>query len=269
MFRSLPALALAALASCSTLEVPGEVAAVAGPAEARAVLDRATRQNRDPWGSVREVRVGYDGEWTGVVARLQPVLVDKEHRKTSRERYQPRQRRIEQTHSGPSGVKRVVRDGRSVEVIFEDRADAGGSASEEERAAAALVADAYQIFLFGPSFLLAEGVELERLAAKELGGETCDRIQGRLRPGLGFAAEDRFIAWIGRDSGRMHRIQFTIDGLASTRGADVDVTFSGFERLADGREWPTRFVEYVHRPVFVKAHEWRMTSLEVDGRKLK
>ncbi len=238
------------------------------PAAARALLDRAAKRNRDPWNSLREVRVGYDGEWTGIVKRLQPVLVDAEHRKSSQERYQPRQRRIEQTHRGPAGVKRVVRDGRSVEVVFKHQGENRGPASEEERAAAALVADAYQVFLFGPSYLNAEAEELEQLAAKELGGELCDRIQGRLRPGLGFAAEDRFIAWIGRDSGRMHRFQFTIDGLASTRGADVDVTFSGFERLADGREWPTRFVEYVHRPVFVKAHEWEMTSLEVDGRKL-
>lgn len=265
MLRPLALLAALSLVSCSTLEVPGSARPVAGAAGAGQVLARAVTVNGDPWGSVREVQVGYEGEWTGVVRRLQPVLVDAGFRKESTERYLPRRGRIEQTHRGPAGTKEVVRQGRAVEVEFGGR----GPASEEERAAAALVADAYRVFLFGPSYLKAEAEGLGLLSPRELGGETCDRIQGRLRPGLGMAAEDRFIAWIGRQSGRMHRLQFTIDGLASTRGADVDVTFSGFERLADGREWPTHFVEYVHRPVFVKAHEWWMHSLVVDGRRLK
>jgi len=66
---------------------------------------------------------------------------------------------------------------------------------------------------------------------------------------------------------RLRRLQFTIEGLASTRGADVDVTFSEFWEAPDGSVWPGRFVEWVKRPVLVEAHEWWMTSLTVDGRK--
>jgi hypothetical protein len=63
----------------------------------------------------------------------------------------------------------------------------------------------------------------------------------------------------------MRRLQFTLNGLDSTRGADVDVTFSDFHKAADGSVWPRTFVEYIQRPLRAKAHEWRMNSLKLDG----
>jgi len=98
-----------------------------------------------------------------------------------------------------------------------------------------------------------------------LDGERCHLIAGRLSPGFGNSAEDHFIAWIGRDSSLMRRFQFTLNGLDSTRGADVDVTFSDFRKAADGSVWPGNFVEYIQRPLLAKAHQWRMTSLRLDG----
>lgn len=140
---------------------------------------------------------------------------------------------------------------------------------EPRRDASALVADAYTAFLFGSSWLMAHGEDLAVLSPAELEGVPCVRVQGRLKPGFGFSEEDRFIAWIDAESKLLRRLQFTIEGLESTRGADVDVTFSEFWTAKDGSVWPGRFIEWVQRPVLVKAHDWRMTALEVDGRVLK
>ncbi|MGB6219616.1 hypothetical protein [Haloferula sp.] len=231
------------------------------------MLKRSTDATGDLWKRYQEVEVSYDGDWTGLVKRLQPDLVDAEFRKSSREIYEPRSRVVKQWHRGPGGTKTVIRTPGKVEVNYEDVGDK--AVTEEIRDASALVADAYTAFLFGASFLLEEGQSLELLKEEELGGEVCDRVQGRLSPGFGFSEEDRFVVWIGRDSGWMRRLQFTIDGLASTRGADVEVSFFDHWQAKDGSIWPGRFVEWVERPVHVKAHEWWMTALEVDGKRLK
>jgi hypothetical protein len=90
-------------------------------------------------------------------------------------------------------------------------------------------------------------------------------IAGRLSPGFGNSGEDHFIAWLGCDSSLMRRFQFTLNGLDSTRGADVDVTVADFRKAAEGTVWPGNFVESIQRPLLAKAHQWRMTSLKLDG----
>lgn len=253
--------------SCSSLEVPGKGRPEAGSRQAKMVLKRSTDATGNLWQRYQEVEVSYEGEWTGVVKRLQPDLVDGEFRKSSREIYEPRSRVVKQWHLGPGGKKSVIRTPGKVEVSYEAMGEK--EVTEEVQNAAALVADAYTAFLFGASFLLEKGQSLELLKEEELDGEICDLVQGRLSPGFGFSEEDRFIAWIGRESGWMRRLQFTIEGLASTQGADVEVSFFDHWQAQDGSTWPGHFVEWVERPVHVKAHEWRMTALKGDGKRLK
>ena len=136
-------------------------------------------------------------------------------------------------------------------------------------AAAALVADAYTVFLFGPSWLVGQGRDLTLLEARLIDGERCDLVAGKLSPGIGSPADDHFIAWIGRESGLMRRFQFSLNGLESTRGADVDVTLSEHWKAADGSVWPGHFVERIQRPICIKAHDWRMTGLWLDGVKAR
>ncbi len=139
------------------------------------------------------------------------------------------------------------------------------STDREVLDSAALVADAYTAFLFGPSWLLRKGTDFKLIGGRTLDGERCHLIAGRLSPGFGDSDEDHFIAWIGQDSLLMRRFQFTLNGLDATRGADVDVTFSDFRKTADGSVWPAKFVEYIQRPLLAKAHQWRMKSLKLDG----
>jgi hypothetical protein len=229
------------------------------------VLGESAARHGSAWQKYRRVEVGYDGTWSTIAVKVQPVITDAGFRKSSSEVYQPRGRRVEQVHRGPSGTKVVTRQQREVEVSF----NGVGSSDREVADAAALVADAYTIFLFGSSWLAEHASDLSLLADEQLDGETCRLVAGRLAPGLGEAREDFFIAWIGAKSGLLKRFQFSLNGMDSTRGADVDVVFSDHWQAADGSVWPSRFVESIQRPIHAKAHDWRMTSLALDGRKVR
>jgi hypothetical protein len=256
-----PAAALALLASCSSLPVP-EPAALAAPSrEAREIIERSSRATGDAWKRYREVVVGYDGEWAGLAVRLQPVLTDPSFRKSSMETYHTATGGVRQVHSGPQGTKTVERRRPEIRVAYNGEA----SGEPEVLDAAALVADAYTVFLFGPSWISRKGADFTLIGQRELDGEVCDLIAGRLSPGFGASDEDHFIAWIGRETSLMRRFQFSLNGLESTQGADVDVTFSDFHKARDGSLWPRHFLERIQRPLTAKAHEWRMTSLQLDG----
>lgn len=229
------------------------------------MLRAAASKHGDPWKRYRTVQVSYSGKWSLLATKLQPVLTDPGFRGSSVESYQPRLARVAQTHSGPAGTKSVVRQSQRVEVAF----NGARSSDQETKDAAALVADAYTIFLFGPSWLTTHARDLQLLTDRDLSGESCQLVAGRLAPGIGRSSEDYFIAWVGKESGLMERFQFTLNGLDSTRGADVDVTFSEFWKAADGSIWPARFIERIQRPVPVQAHDWHMTSLRLDGIRMK
>lgn len=251
--------------SCSSLPVPGPGGSVRDDPRAKATLKRAAVIQGDPWKKYRRVEVAYVGEWNTLATKLQPVLTDPEFRKSSIEIYQPPQRQVKQTHSGPRGTKQVIRKNQRTKVTFNEKPSQDG----EVIAAAALVSDAYTIFLFGPSWLVANGRDFHLLDDRMIDRESCQLVAGRLKPGIGSLTEDHFIAWIGKESGLMKRFQFSLNGLDSTRGADVDVTFSGHWKAKDGSVWPTRFIEYIQRPILAKAHDWEMTSLTLDGKRAK
>lgn len=248
------------LVSCSGLPDP-RTSPEGGHDEGRQLLQRSAERAGRPWQRLREVEAGYAGEWGRWVRRLQPVLVDAGFRQGSRERYLPPLGRIEQTHRGPAGVKQVVRTPDAVEVVFNQRP----ATCEDELNAAALVADGYALFLFGADWLLARGSEWRHdpgEPSRPVDDDACRLVFGVLRPGLGYAREDRVVAWISERDQRLRRVQFTLEGLASTAGADVEVTFRDFQPGPGGTEFPTHFVETVQRPVHLHAHEWRLIDLQ-------
>ncbi len=253
------------MVSCSSLPVPGARMMTSSTDEAKAVLRSAAAKQGDPWKRNAKVEVSYSGTWSTLATKLQPVLTDPGFREGSVEVYQPRVERVRQTHKGPSGTKEVVRQASRIEV----RLNGVESTDPEIKDASALVADAYTILLFGPSWLVAHAGDLRMLDDDDLSGERCRLVAGRLEPGIGNSKEDHFIAWIGKESGLMKRFQFSLNGLDSTRGADVDVVFSDHWTAGDGSIWPSRFIERIQRPVPIQAHDWQMTSLTVDGRRMK
>jgi hypothetical protein len=258
-------LAVSLFSSCSTLPRPGAEAGPAAPGDALGVLRQSARSQGDPWKKYRQVDTAYTGEWSAIATRLQPVLTDPEFRQDSVETYRPRRAEVRQLHRGPGGIKEVRREGRAISVSYQG----SPSSDPEVLSSAALVADAYTAFLFGSSWLAEKGRELRLLPSRELDGEPCQLVAGRLAPGFGMADEDHFIAWIGKESRLLRRFQFSLNGLDSTRGADVDVVFSEHWKAPDGSVWPGRFLERIQRPVRAKAHEWTMTALTLDGRQAK
>ena len=171
---------------------------------------------------------------------------------------------MKQVHKGAGGTKTVESSDARTKVSYNGEVDSDPVKTE----AAAMVADAYAMFTFGSSWLSAKGKELEIVGRRELAGEECWLVQGKVSPGYGMSESDGFIAWIGSGSKLLRRVQFTIEGVETTRGADVSVDFSEFKKAPDGTVWPTHFIENVERPIQIKAHEWRMLSLRADGKQL-
>jgi len=255
-----PLLVCLLLAACTSLPDPNRQSGPVSDAARQLLVKSAIKAGR-PWRRLDKVEVAYAGEWTRIVQKLQPELVNAEYRQSSKEIYFPRLNRVEQAHTGADGTKTVLRTPEKVEV----RLPLHRQPTEVEKDAAALVADAYTMFTFGADYLLARGSDWRIrpvMQRQEIEGDPCTLVFGTLKPGVGRSGEDKVIAWISQRDHRLRRVQFTLNGLESTAGADVDVTFSDFQRGPQGTEWPSHFLETVRRPLTVKAHEWRMTELK-------
>lgn len=270
----LPLLAAAMLAiSCTTMPSSLEPQAQGGGDEAAQLLAASVEAHGgDVYEELDNVAVAYDGRWGKLIQRIQPVVTDPGYRKTSEERLLIDEGRMVQRFSGPAGVKTVLRSDDGVTVTYFPAGDGenGGDRSAmsrpgtaEEEAASALVADAYEMFLAGPSFLRQRARDLQLLPPEREDGRIYDRVQMRVEPGFGLSPVDTLVAWLDRDSRLLYRVLFTIDGTESTRGAAVDVTFHDHRRVGD-HLWPTRFVERVRAPLKIFAHEWFVTGLDLD-----
>lgn len=268
----LTALTAPALAGCASPMPPLDMGQM-GP-EADALLARsAAAHGLQALPGIHDISLRYEGEWPGLIDRLQPTLVDKGFRGGSEERLLLRDCLVAQAHTGPQGRKQVVR-----------RADPAGmgqvrvwfngeeAADPERRAAAALVADGYGLFLLGPmqlARLRAAGRPLRlAMAGRErvtLDGaiHDCDVLRARVAPGLGFSEAEELALFIDRQDGLTRRIRFSLNGLESTRGAIAEVDL--FDHVPrHGLRWPTRFHEHLLRPFPLPVHDWRLTGLEVN-----
>ncbi len=247
------------VSGCSSPQISAR-AVVKSDASAKAVL----RSAQDAHGSrnfagMRDISVRYEGRWGLIGPRFQPVLSDRGFRRDSEERLILSTRTLAQEHTGPSGKKYVLRDARGVQVAYNGSPAAPGESTE----AAALVADAYTMFLLGPFYFNRPGVALASDGEASVGGALCDRVMAVLRPGFGSAPEDRVLLFVDRASKRLLRVRMTLNGLDSTRGAEVDITFRNFRKIG-GVWWPTDFDERIREPFDLHAHHWRITGLDFN-----
>ena len=242
-------------------------AAVDSAPDARALLAAclAAHGGAAAYDRLRDVSVRFSSHWASLGPKLQPKLSDTGYREGSEERYltAPGGWIVGQDHHGPRGRKHVLRvPPDKVVVNYND--GAAPSADPEVNAAAALVTDAYSMFVFGPAFFRKHAARLQRLSASgSVDGCTCDELLAVLRPGLGFAAEDRVVLFIDARTHVLRRVQFTLNALASTRGAEVQVDLSGQQKLA-GVLFPTAFYEHIDRPVNLDAHRWQLLGFDVN-----
>ena len=281
--RRLFLLAPMALSACANPWPP--VADEKTSPEAEALLrESAQAHGLSALQSLGDINVRYEGEWRPIVARLQPALIDEGFRGGSEERLSLREGVIDQQHTGPQGQKRVERrwsptspgkptpgkptSGKPTSGTIRVWFNGVESGDADKRAAAALVADGYALFLLGP--MLVAGSWSSRRAAMALGpperitvdgqGYDCDVLRVTLTPGLGLSDTDRIALYIDRGERLMRRVRFSLDGLAGTRSAVAEVdTFSHVTR--DGVRWPVGFYERLLRPVLLPVHDWRLTSV--------
>ena len=216
---------------------------------------------------LRDVSVSYRGQWRPFVGRIQPDLVDAGFRQGSQERLLPHDALVAQSHTGPAGHKEVVwrRAGGSIVApgsIAVWRNDVR-STDAPTLEAAALVAEAYAMFLLGPLWLIDRGLVVRAHGSERVDGRDCDVVEVWLEPGLGEVRLDRVALCIDRDDDLVRRFRFTLEGTANTRGAVAEVdTFDHLSRF--GLRWPTRFYERVVHPIHIPAHDWHLTGLDVD-----
>ena len=244
-------------------------ASVNSPADARALLDACLNAHGGAaaYDRLHDVNVRFSSHWAAIGPKLQPKLADTGYREGSEERYllapMPGGWIVGQEHQGPKGHKHVLRtppDG--IVVNYND--DPAPSADKEVNAASSLVTDAYSMFLFGPDFFRRHAAKLQRLStAGDVDGHACDELLAVLRPGIGLSTEDRAVLFIDRQTHFLLRVQFTLNALESTKGAEVQLDLSGQQKLA-GVFFPTEFYEHIDRPVNLDAHRWQLLGFDVN-----
>jgi hypothetical protein len=228
--------------------------------EGRALLEDAARAHGwEAYRRISDISVSYDGRWQSTVMRLQPILVDSQFRGSSEERMILASRQIGQTHKGPGGSKQVARAPNTLSVWYNDKAESDA----EKRAAAALVADGYRLFLQGPLYLLERDAIVEHAGTDVVDGIECDRLFARLRPGLGNAFEDNVMLWIDKKDRLTRRIWISVNGLSTTQGTIAEIDLFDY-RVLGGVQWPTAFVERLKRPLLLDVHRWKMTGLDLN-----
>ena len=210
---------------------------------------------------IKDLNVSYSGEWYGLVSLFQPGLIDAGFRRASQERTLLKAPLLTgQNHQGPQGSKQVIRNAGNIQVFYND----APSADKEALAAAALVADAYRMFLTGPFYFLDNNLSLEMGESEDVEGRACDTLLAVRRPGHGLSAEDRYLLFIDRENHLLRRVRFTMEGLDSTKAAIAEVDFFDHQTIA-GVTWPTRFFERLRKPIpNLPVHDWRMTGLDVN-----
>lgn len=224
---------------------------------------------------IGDIAVSYEGEWRALVGRLQPALVDAGFRRRSQERLLLRDRIVAQSHTGPDGLKHVVRrSGATPGAQGDVRVWYNGGETQDanRRDATALVVDGYSLFLLGPMLLARHWASERSLTMTVADAEPvvqddrtfdCDVLRIHAAPGLGLSEADEMAVFIDRNERLMRKVRFSLNGLVSTRGAVAEV--DTFDHVTmHGVRWPTRFHERLLRPLPLPVHDWRMTGLDVN-----
>jgi len=264
----LGAAALPWLTGCTT-PLPLVRPPAGDPTAAARLRESAEAHGLAAYRRLTDINVSYAGQWRPLVGRIQPELVDAGFRGSSQERLMPAAGVCAQAYSGPLGRKQVWwRRGRTpaeetdpgeVAVWF----NGVRSGDPVARQAAALVAEAYGLFLLGPLWLVDRKLPMAMGDSERVDGRLCDAVDVWLSPGLGQVAADRIVLYIDRSDGTLRRVRFTLEGLVSTQGAVAEVDAFDHERRF-GVLWPTRFFERLVHPAPLPVHDWRVTGLDVN-----
>jgi hypothetical protein len=258
--RSGAAIVLAGLlGACASSRIPREAVAASNP-EALAVLTASQRAHgAAAFATIRDLNLRSAGTWSTLGSRSQPVLADRRYRRESEEALDLTTGTTVHLHKGPGGRKFVFRAPGRVTVWYNGQPDG----REEVKRAAALVADAEKMFLLGPLYFDRPGVMLSALEPAPVNGSECDRVLAVLRPGFGFADEDRVVLSIDRQNQRLRRVLMTLNGLKKAKGAELEVTFGNWAQRS-GVWWATEYNERFPSMLKLHAHRWKLLDLKAN-----
>lgn len=262
----------ALLGACGTplpLTAPPGSNKAAAAAQAR-LMDSAQAHGLEAYRQFTDISVAFTGQWRPLINGIQPEVVDRAYRGPSEERLLPALGAVAQSWRGSD-------DARLRKHVFWQRGNAAAgkpdalglwydgkpSTDAARMAASALVAECCGLFLLGPLWLVGRCVPLEVSGTERVNGRLCDAVQVWLRPGLGYARQDRVTVLVDRDDQRTRRLRFTLEGFAGTQGAVAEVDWLDFSRRF-GVLWPTRFYEEVVHPLRLPAHDWVLSGLSVN-----
>ena len=215
-------------------------------------------QGSDRVAELAEVRAQLDGKWNPLATAFDPILTDPQFRIHSDERYQVDAPVTEQNYRGPGGNKRVLRDSSSVRVWY------NGTETQDRdvKAAAALAADCYRMFVLGPVFFQERSARFELKGKENVDGVECDELSAHIRPGLGFAADDTIELAIDRTNHRLVRIRMSPSGWERTRGKTAEI-FLREPTTLGGITFPTVFHEQMQAFLPVAVHDWTLSGFRL------
>jgi hypothetical protein len=213
----------------------------------------------DAINELNDVNVGITGKWKKLITKIQPLVTDFKYRVDSQERILPKEFAYAALYTGPSGNKKVVRTSSSLNVFY----NKVPSLDAEVLSSTALTADAFFTFLLGPLALHKWQDAFTRIEDKFELGNNYYRIHLAREPGFGFSKADEVVLWIDAVTLRTAKIQITLEGHSTTKGAHVQVDYLDYVQVGKYL-FPSDFYEKVNAPIAIGAHAWRLTGLDIN-----
>lgn len=248
------------LGACASTRIPTTTLTGSDP-EALSIITAAQRaQGAESFAGIRDLNIRYGSDWNALGARGHGALWDRRYRYESEEALDLATGTSVQLHKGRRGGRKfVLRAPGRVTVWYNGQPNA----SEDVLRAAALVADVEKMELLGALYFQRHGVILEKLEPAKVDGAECDQVLAVLRPGFGYAAEDRVKLAIDRQTQRLRRASLTLEGLKPGGNARLDVTFQKWGERG-GVWWPTEFDEAVPNLLHFSARHATLVDLKTN-----
>jgi hypothetical protein len=213
----------------------------------------------DAINELNDVNVGITGQWKKLITKIQPLVTDFKYRVDSQERILVKEFTYASLYTGPSGNKKVVRTPFSV-IVFYNKMP---SLDSQVLSSTALTADAFFTFLLGPLALHKWKDSFTRIDDKFESGNNYHRIHLLREPGFGLSKADELVLWIDAVTFRTTKIQITIEGHSTTKGAHVQVDYLDYIQVGKYL-FPSDFYEKVNAPIAIGAHAWHLTGIDIN-----
>ena len=208
---------------------------------------------------LNDVNVSITGKWKKLIRKIQPLVTDFNYRVDSQERLLPQARIYAALYRGPGGTKKVIRTPDSIDVYYNDLQ----STQPDVMSSTALTADSFHLFLLASLALEPWRNQFTRLTDETENDTRYYRIHVYRTPGFGFSTSDEVVLWINQQTNRTYKVQITLEGHSTTKGAHVEVAYLDYEQRG-AYLFPSKFIEKVNAPVALNAHAWTLTGLDIN-----